>query len=96
MFLLLVLGPKVWRPYLGFNRTLPETLFPEKWRGQTCVFVSRVLPMGFINSVSIAQHVHRNVVRLSAQQCNPAIGGEGELGKDRGLPNSDNLFRRQF
>ena len=49
--------------------------------------------MGFVNSVSIAQHIHRNVVRLSAQRCQPSIGGEGELRKDKCLPNSDHLYR---
>ena len=92
-FFYLFAVPEGWKQFMGFNRSLPETLVPEKWRGRTCVLVSRVLPMGFINSVSIAQHVHRNVVRLGAQQCRPVIGGEGELRKDKGLPNSDNLYR---
>lgn len=85
--------PDAWKAYLGFNRMLPETLVPERWRGQSCVLVSKVLPMGFVNSVSIAQHIHRNVVRLSAQQSHPAIGGEGEICKDKGLPSSDHLYR---
>ena len=92
-FFYLFAVPQCWKSYLGFNRLLPETLVPERWRGQPCVLVSKVLPMGFVNSVSIAQHIHRNVVRLSAQHCQPVIGGECELRKDKGLSNSSLLFR---
>ena len=36
--------------------------------------------MGFLNSVSIAQHVHRNVVKWAATA---GIGGENEMRKDK-------------
>ena len=49
--------------------------------------------MGFVNSVSIAQHVHRNIVRWSATACSDGIGGEQELRKDKGIPSSESLYR---
>ena len=76
---------QAWKPFLGFNRDVPSTLVPERFAGRWCVLVSRVLPMGFANSVAIAQHIHRNVVRWSAEGMSPPIGGEGELRKDMAI-----------
>ena len=39
--------------------------------------------MGFLNSVSIAQHVHRNLVRWSTVDGRAAHVDEAELRKDR-------------
>ena len=50
--------------------------------GRPCVLTACVLPMGFVNSVSIAQHVHRNIVSWS-QQTTGGLGGESEMRKDR-------------
>ena len=85
--------PQCWKRYLGFNRLVSPSLVPPKLQGKDCVLVARVLPMGFLNSVSIAQHVHRNVVRWSATACPEAIGGEKELRKDRPPPSGDSLYR---
>ena len=74
-FFYLIAVPKSWKRFLGFNRLVPKHLIPPHLANRDCVMVSRVVPMGFINSVSIAQHVHRNVVRWSAQQSEPPIGG---------------------
>ena len=57
--------PVGWRRFLGFNKEVGEALVPRQWKGKRCVLVSKVLPMGFVNSVSIAQHIHRNVVKWS-------------------------------
>ena len=85
--------PETWKPFMGFNRDVPDELVPTCWSGRRCVLVSRVLPMGFLNSVSIAQHVHRNVIRWSAAGMEPMIGGEGELRRDKGFSSSDSLYR---
>ena len=85
--------PVSWRPFMGFNRDVPEHLVPDCYKGRRCVLVSRVLPMGFLNSVSIAQHVHRNIVRWSATAVEPPVGGEGELRKDKGMSSAPSLFR---
>lgn len=49
--------------------------------------------MGFANSVAIAQHIHRNVVRWSAEGMSPPIGGEGELRKDMAISAARSLYR---
>ena len=85
--------PEAWKPYLGFNKEVSAHLVPPEFAGEKCVLVSRVLPMGFQNSVSIAQHVHRNVVRWSAMNMCPSIGGEGEMRKDRGPSSASSQFR---
>lgn len=46
--------------------------------------------MGFSNSVSIAQHVHRNVIKWSAMA---GIGGENEMRKDPPLSSGSQLYR---
>ena len=85
--------PSHWFPFLGFNKVIPESLVPEKWRGLPCVLHACVLPMGFRNSVGIAQHVHRNVIRQAMMNSNPPISGEGEMRKDKPATNSSTSFR---
>ena len=85
--------PHSWRKYMCFNRMLDDDILPEHLRGRPCVLSARVLPMGFANSVSIAQHVHRNVVNWAAQEANPPVGFEGEIRKDKGFPSSLSKYR---
>ena len=49
--------------------------------------------MGFQNSVGIAQHVHRQVLRRALQSATPSIGGEGEMRKDRPGTHSQDIYR---
>ena len=49
--------------------------------------------MGFLNSVSVAQHVHRNVVRWSSMSGDDHVGAKGELRKDRPMSSAPNLYR---
>ena len=85
--------PLPWRRYLGFNREVPDDLLPEEWGGRRCVLVSNVLPMGFINSVGIAQHVHRNVIKSAWGRSVDLPLGEGEVRKDRPLSLCPHLWR---
>ena len=65
---------------MAFNRELPPELCgdqPGKW--YPC---SAVLPMGFKNSVSLAQHVHRFIVKGALNKTGQQHG-EAELRKDR-------------
>ena len=56
---------------------LPPESLPEGYSGKGWHLVSRVLPMGFVNSVAIAQHVRRRVIQQ-------ALGGEKRLaGRDQ-------------
>ena len=50
-------------------------------------------PAALLNSVAIAQHIHRNVVRHAAVRNFPPVMGEQELRKDKDPTNSKQLFR---
>ena len=87
--------PLCWVKYLAFNRLVPDTALPEALQGKRVYLASIVLPMGFLNSVSLAQHMHRNLVRNS-QQGTTACGSnppEQELRKDRAFVAADSLWR---
>ena len=75
--------PEAWHRYLGFGKVIPSWLIPEDERSDDWVLCSRVLPMGFLNSVPIAQHIHRNIVRRCMGDLRPPKGAEGELRRDR-------------
>ena len=72
---------------------VPEELLPPGFEGQKGYLVARVLPVGFINSVAIAQHIHRNVVRNSLGGLRPPLGGEAEIRRDRMTTSSSSLYR---
>ena len=75
--------PPAWHRFLAFNRPLPEDLCGNKKGGwYPC---SAVLPMGFKNSVSLAQHVHRFIVKNSLTR-HPLQTSQAELRKDRSFP----------
>eukprot|EP00435_Cladocopium_sp_Y103_P035832 s933_g9.t1 len=82
--------PLSWHPYMGFAKPLPASLVPPCWEGEVCHLIALVLPMGFINSVGLAQHIHRNVVRWSMQTGN---GAERELRRDKPPTHAKDLFR---
>eukprot|EP00438_Fugacium_kawagutii_P015593 Skav229726 [mRNA] locus=scaffold49:399186:411683:- [translate_table: standard] len=85
--------PTSWIPFLAFNKLVPDLVLPEHLRGGRVYLASRVLPMGFLNSVSLAQHVHRNLVQWS-QQHHPGVNPpEGELRKDRPMSVRQDTWR---
>eukprot|EP00438_Fugacium_kawagutii_P023415 Skav216598 [mRNA] locus=scaffold2855:145436:149216:+ [translate_table: standard] len=57
--------PSSWYKYMAFNKPVPPGIVPDHLRGETIYLASKVLPMGFLNSVSLAQHVHRNLALWS-------------------------------
>ena len=83
--------PSLWMPYLAFNRAVPDVMKP---RGcdEPCYLASVVLPMGFINSVGIAQHVHRVLVSRSSP-LPPLDLHSREIKKDLPLPSGSSAWR---
>ena len=82
--------PQTWHRFLAFNRPLPKELAgPKPGLWYPC---SAVLPMGFKNSVSLAQHVHRYIVR-GALKLVGTQGGEAELRKDRPFTSANPVYR---
>lgn len=85
--------PWHWRRFLAFGRAVPREFLGSDFGMERGFLVSKVLPMGFINSVGVAQHVHRNVVRRCMGALRPPLGGECELRRDRPFSTSSQLFR---
>lgn len=84
--------PSSWHRYMAFNRPLPASLAgakPGKW--YPC---AAVLPMGFKNSVALAQHVHRTLVGRAARDI--GLGAEHETRKDKPFPRANPLVRIYF
>eukprot|EP00435_Cladocopium_sp_Y103_P058354 s184_g20.t1 len=87
--------PKAWTKYLAFNKLVPDYVLPKHLHGKRVYVAAQVLPMGFLNSVSLAQHVHRNLALRAGdhheeRECNAP---ERELRKDRAFPQGDSLWR---
>ena len=83
--------PSEWRKLLAFNKVLPRELWPTPHGPY--YMASQVLPMGFKNSVSLAQHVHRNIVRRAGLQMPGSLEGSGEIRKDRPFSGASTLHR---
>eukprot|EP00434_Breviolum_minutum_P043432 symbB.v1.2.038718.t1/scaffold6139.1/size20637/2 len=73
---------------------VPDEVLPEAYKGRECYLASLVLPMGYLNSVSLAQHVHRNLALASGKHFFPEVNApEGELRKDLPFPDCDPRWR---
>lgn len=68
---------------MGFGREVPEAGLPEGYAGAGWHLVSKVLPMGFVNSVAIAQHVHRRVIQQALGGERQLAGAQQEIRRDR-------------
>ena len=83
--------PSAWHPFLAFNKPLPEDMWPGD--DGPYYIASQVLTMGFKNSVSLAQHVHRNIVRMASTRTGEGLRPEQEARKDRPFSSSSLLHR---
>lgn len=92
-FFYLFQTPSSWWKYMGFAREVPAEALPEGYLGGGWHLVTQVLPMGFINSVAIAQHVHRRVISKALQGEKVLAGRQQELRRDRHFSTADHLFR---
>lgn len=82
--------PPCWTKYLAFNKRVNDCVLPSDLKGQRVYLASLVLPMGFLNSVSLAQHVHRNLVLASSKQENLP---QHELRKDKSFAENLRVWR---
>eukprot|EP00438_Fugacium_kawagutii_P017572 Skav222235 [mRNA] locus=scaffold3059:49406:52188:- [translate_table: standard] len=83
--------PRCWLPFLSFNKEVPKSMRP-KGCNEPCFLTAKVLPMGFLNSVGVAQHVHRVLVSRSSPTRDLALANT-EIRKDRVLPEGDVQWR---
>ena len=92
-FFYLFQTPPEWWPYMGFAREVPEEALPGGYSGREWHLVTKVLPMGFINSVAIAQHVHRRVIGQALYSGASLASKHQEIRRDRPNSRADHLFR---
>ena len=85
--------PEEWQRFMAFNRPVPPSLCPREGKKQRYYLCSRVLPMGFKNIVSIAQHVHRNIVKWAGRRGGMLSDSSSELRKDRPFSFANPLVR---
>jgi hypothetical protein len=87
--------PSCWVKYLAFNKQVPQTVLPDRLKGKTLYLASLVLPMGFLNSVSLAQHVHRTLALGTEDggEADPCNQPQHEMRKDRPLAMGNSLWR---
>ena len=85
--------PRSWWRFMSFNKAVPTKLTPPEFGDERGFLCSKVLPMGFVNSVAIAQHIHRRVVMRAMGTLSPVMGGELEIRRDRTASNREHLFR---
>ena len=83
--------PPSWIKYLAFNKPVPDHALPSHLKNKSVFLASRVLPMGFLNSVCLAQHVHRTLVARSGS--GEINAPEDEHRKDRAIPQRDVTWR---
>ena len=85
--------PVEWRRFMAFNKPLPPALCPANGRCKRYYLCAKVLPMGFRNSVSIAQNVHRTLIRLAGRRGGILGDSSSELRKDRPFSFANPLVR---
>ena len=85
--------PEAWSKFMAFGKLVPPVLVPPGGEGQKWYLAGTVLPMGYLNSVGIAQHIHRVVL----QRAMGSIRGLGktvqEIRRDKTFSSFPNLFR---
>eukprot|EP00438_Fugacium_kawagutii_P029680 Skav211484 [mRNA] locus=scaffold2188:226124:230616:- [translate_table: standard] len=83
--------PTAWHKFLGFNKPVPQKFCGNKdGKHYLC---ATVLPMGFKNSVALAQAVHRSVVVKASSRLDGHLSGEQEIRKDKPFPRSTLMHR---
>ena len=91
-FFYLFATPVAWHKFMAFGKPVPPSMVPDGC-SEPHYLASRVLPMGFISSVAIAQHIHRRVARMSLHGIKPSRGPQCEMRKDKGGSRSQWLYR---
>ena len=81
-----------WHRYMAFGKVVPHELVTGG-SSEEHFLAARVLPMGFLNSVVIAQHVHRRIARLALHGIVPHVGPQSEIRKDKACSSSNWLSR---
>ena len=85
--------PPEWEKFMGFGRAVPRCLVPPNAEETNWYLTGQVLPMGYLNSVGIAQHIHRCVIKRAIGSLRGLGCTVQELRRDRTFTCFPNLFR---
>ena len=83
--------PSSWLPLLSFNRRVPDNLVPPHCT-EPCYLCAKVLPMGYLNSVGAAQHLHQKLIR-KIQSGPTRVISSAEIRKDRAATSASPMWR---
>ena len=80
--------PRAWRPFMAFEKQVPgHILGPQHAHSEMVYICSAVIPMGWINAVSLFQHLMRNLT-FCDEPMGAAIPGDIEWRRDSPLPSA--------
>ena len=85
--------PDDWMKFLAFNKVVPDDCLPAHLKGRETYLAAKVLPMGFLNSVSLAQHAHRNLVLGTNREEHSPNPPVAELRKDKLFTSANPAWR---
>ena len=85
--------PQAWIKYMGFNKEIPASMVPLGGEGKRWFLAGTVLPMGYLNSVGVAQHIHRVVVQRALGSVKGLGQSAQEIRRDRIFSTCPNLYR---
>ena len=83
--------PTEWLPLLSFGKKAPPQLIPPHV-DEDCYLCAKVLPMGYLNSVGVAQHLHRNFMKKFTVSLGVWVRVV-KVRKDRSWPLSNPIWR---
>lgn len=78
---------------MAFGREIPPEVLPADCSGKGWYLTTQVLPTGFINSVAIAQRIHRRVINQALKGDQRLASGHQEIRRDRQHSRAPHLFR---
>ena len=85
--------PQAWTKFMGFGKQVPGSMVPPGGEHLRWYLAAKVLPMGYLNSVGIAQHIHRGVVQRALGSLKGLGRSVQEIRRDRSFTSFPNLFR---
>ena len=86
--------PKGWRPFMAFAWPVPGQLVGKE-QGTMEYVASRVIPMGWIQAVSLFQHLHRSLGMVS-EPSGAGHAPEKEWRRDRPVPQTSDGKMTEF
>ena len=92
-FFYLFKAPRAWEKFMAFGKIAPPSLVPSGGSGERWYLTVQVLPMGYLNSVGIAQHIHRCVISRAVGSLRSIGENIQELRRDKVFSHCSNLCR---